>query len=143
MNNTHIPKKEQINKKWYLINAKNQNLGHLSTKIALILKGKNNIEYTPHINHMNYIIVINAKHVTITGNKKYTKTYKKHSGKPGSLKITTFNKIRNRMPIKIVENSIKGMLSKNTLGRQLFSQLKVYPESEHPHEAQKPENIIL
>ena len=143
MNNTHIPKKEQINKKWYLINAKNQNLGRLSTKIALILKGKNNIEYTPHINSMNYIIVTNAKHITITGNKKYTKTYKKHSGKPGGLKITTFNEIMKKMPIKIVETSIKGMLPKNTLGRQLFKQLKIYSESSHPHGAQKPEVIIL
>ena len=128
---------------WYLIDADNQKLGRLSTQIATILKGKNDIDYTPHAKSNNYVIVINARHVLVTGNKKYQKTYKRHSGKPGSLKVENFISLQNRIPERIIEKSVKGMLPKNSLGRQLFSNLKVYKGDKHPHKAQKPKEFSV
>ena len=129
--------------KWYLIDAYNQKLGRLSTQIATILKGKNDINYTPHVKSNNYVIVINARHILVTGNKKYQKTYKRHSGKPGSLKIENFISLQKRIPERIIEKSVKGMLPKNSLGRQLFSKLKVYKDDNHPHKAQKPKEFSV
>nr|YP_010726516.1 ribosomal protein L13 [Hypnea spinella]WDY84991.1 ribosomal protein L13 [Hypnea spinella] len=129
--------------KWYLIDAKNQRLGRLSTYIAKLLKGKNEITYTPHINSNIYIIVINAQDIIVTGQKKYDKKYVKHSGKPGSLKIENFANLNKRIPIRIIEHAIKGMLPKNKLGRQLFRQINVYKSEEHPHTAQKPKTIKI
>lgn len=144
MNKTYIPKKENKYKaKWYIVDAQDQNLGRLSTKIASILQGKNNMRYTPHINSLQYIVVINAKYITVTGQKKHQKLYKRHSGKPGGLKITNFDHLNQKAPHKIIENSVKGMLPKTTLGRQLFRQLKVYSETNHPHIAQQPETITF
>ena len=144
MNKTYImPKINHKQTNWYIIDAKNKNLGRLSTKIAVILKGKDNISYTPYINPMTYIIIINAKHIHLTGQKKHQKVYKKHSGRPGGLKTTSFEKLLTKSPNRIIEKSVKGMLPKNTLGRQLFNQLKVYSEDYHPHNAQNPKTIIL
>lgn len=143
MNKTYIPKSTNKNDtSWYLIDAKNQNLGRLSTKIVSILKGKNISNYTPYINPRNYIIVVNSKDIILTGQKKQQKIYKRHSGRPGKLKIRTFEEMHQKMPNKIIEKSIKGMLPKNTLGRILFKQVKVYTEKQHPHEAQKPQILI-
>ena len=140
MNKTFIESNnnQKHQESWYLIDARNQKLGRLSTKIAYVLKGKNDITYTPHIKNKNYVIVINAKHVLVTGNKKYQKIYRRHSGKPGSLKIENFVSLQNRVPERIIEKSVKGMLPKNSLGSQLFSKLKVYEDNNHPHEAQQP-----
>lgn len=142
MNKTHIPKIKE-KPKWYLINAKNQNLGRLSSKIANILTGKKNIMYTPHINHRAYIILTNAKYINVTGQKRSQKIYKRHSGRPGGLKIETFEQLNKRIPNRIIEKSIKGMLPKGRLGRKLFTQLKIYTENNHPHEAQKLEILSL
>lgn len=142
MNRTYIPKKIETCK-WYLIDAKNKNLGRLSTKVAIMLKGKNDIIYTPHINHKLYIVIKNAKYIDVTGKKKYQKTYKHHSGHPGGLKTETFEKVNARIPNRILEKAIKGMLPKGPLGRQLFTQLKVYSEDYHPHKAQNPKIITL
>lgn len=142
MNKTYIPQNIQNqNVKWYLINAKNKNLGRLSTKIASILKGKNETTYTPYVNSQQYIIVINAKDIYIANNKKKQKRYIRHSSKPGSLRIETLEKLLQRIPSRVIEKSVKGMLPKNSLGRQLFRQLKVYPNNYHPHKAQKPHII--
>nr|YP_010904130.1 ribosomal protein L13 [Caulacanthus ustulatus]WCH57381.1 ribosomal protein L13 [Caulacanthus ustulatus] len=142
MNKTYVqPQKNK--EKWYVIDAKDKNLGRLSTCIATLLKGKQYPEYVPYINFNIHIIIINSKFIHITGQKKYKKMYKKHSGRPGGLTTESFAALNQRMPNKIIEHSIKGMLPKNTLGRQLFKQLKVYSNNIHPHEAQKPEIITL
>nr|YP_009396053.1 ribosomal protein L13 [Dasya naccarioides]ARW65239.1 ribosomal protein L13 [Dasya naccarioides] len=135
--------KSKIKNKWYIIDASNQNLGRLSSKVAYILRGKESGDYTPHINNQINIIIINSKLIEITGKKREQKEYKRHSGKPGSLKIETFNKLQERMPNKILEKSIKGMLPKNILGRQLFKQLKIYSNHIHPHSSQKPKLLNL
>nr|YP_009397907.1 ribosomal protein L13 [Sonderella linearis]ARW67093.1 ribosomal protein L13 [Sonderella linearis] len=136
-NETHIPKiNNNIN--WYIIDAKDKTLGRLSSKIASILKGKNNISYTSYQENNIKIIVINSAQIKVTGNKNKFKTYKKHSGKPGGLKIKTFNELQQKMPNKIIEHSIKGMLPKNSLGRKLFKKLKVYSNTNHPHDGQQP-----
>nr|YP_009391914.1 ribosomal protein L13 [Acrosorium ciliolatum]ARW60058.1 ribosomal protein L13 [Acrosorium ciliolatum] len=141
-NITYIEKKKNITK-WYIIDAKNQNLGRLSTQIAYLLIGKNYNTYTPYLKNSINIIVINSKFINITGKKKEQKTYKKHSGKPGGLKIENFQQLNQRIPNRIIEKAIKGMLPKNTLGRNLFKQLKVYPNTIHPHSAQQPTLLKL
>nr|YP_009392329.1 ribosomal protein L13 [Osmundaria fimbriata]ARW60891.1 ribosomal protein L13 [Osmundaria fimbriata] len=131
-------KKEEYQTKWYIIDAKDKILGRLSSKIVYILKGKSNIGYLPYNESYINIIVINAKYIKITGNKRKQKTYIKHSGKPGGLKIQKFAEIQQRMPNIIIEHAVKGMLPKNSLGRKLFKKLKVYPYNQHPHESQQP-----
>nr|YP_009511315.1 ribosomal protein L13 [Gracilariopsis longissima]AXI97192.1 ribosomal protein L13 [Gracilariopsis longissima]UAD89108.1 ribosomal protein L13 [Gracilariopsis longissima] len=142
MNKTYIPQ-IKINHQWYIINAENQNLGRLSSRVAQILKGKSTTTYSSHLNSNIHIILLNSKLINITGKKKLNKIYKKHSGYPGGLKIKTFNEIQTKQPNKILEKSIRGMLPKGPLGRQLFRQLKIYPENLHPHKAQKPQIIKL
>nr|YP_009295267.1 50S ribosomal protein L13 [Dasya binghamiae]AOH77279.1 50S ribosomal protein L13 [Dasya binghamiae] len=141
-NKTYI-EKNLIQQEWYIINAENQNLGRLSSKIAYTLKGKRSNKYTPHLNHKINIIIINSKLIKITGNKKKQKKYKRHSGRPGGLKVETFEKLQQRIPNRILEKSIKGMLPKNTLGRKLFAQLKIYSDNIHPHSSQKPKMLKL
>nr|QCI06406.1 ribosomal protein L13 [Dictyurus purpurascens] len=140
-NKTYINTNEK-KQEWYIIDATNQTLGRLSSKVAFILKGKNKSIYTPYFNNQINIIIINSKLIRVTGNKRDQKVYKKHSGKPGGLKVETFNKLNKRIPNRIVEISIKGMLPKNTLGRQLFTQLKIYSDNKHPHNSQKPIMLI-
>nr|QCI05350.1 ribosomal protein L13 [Compsothamnion thuyoides] len=139
-NKTYISNNKQ-KKEWYLINAKNKTLGRLSTEIAILLKGKNFIQYTPYQIPSTYIIVINSSYINVTGKKKQSIVYKKHSGRPGGLKEEKFMSLQKRLPNKIIEHSIKGMLPKNKLGRKLFTHLKIYSQDYHPHQAQKP--IIL
>nr|YP_009298073.1 ribosomal protein L13 [Plocamium cartilagineum]AOM68011.1 ribosomal protein L13 [Plocamium cartilagineum] len=131
------------NKQWYLIDATNQNLGRLSTKIASILIGKDQIKYTPYLINNTYVIIINAKFITITGQKQYQKIYKRHSGQPGGLKSERFKELQKRLPYKIIEKSVKGMLPKGVVGRKLFSKLKVYEGNNHPYSAQKPKIISI
>lgn len=128
---------------WYIIDANDQILGRLSSTIAKLLKGKNNISYRPDTTNNIYVIVINATAVNISGRKKEQKLYKRHSGRPGGMKIETFHELQMRKPIKIVEKSIRGMLPKNKLGKKMFTQLKVYPHNNHPYAAQKPNIITL
>lgn len=143
MNKTFITPTSKYQNQWYIIDARKQKLGRLSTQIASILNGKNDNTYIPHIKNKSYVIVINAKEVLVTGNKKHQKVYRKHSGKPGNLKIETFISLQNRIPERIIEQSVKGMLPKNNLGRQLFSKLKVYKDNYHPHEAQEPKEFLV
>lgn len=143
MNKTYVTSIKDEQNKWYIIDAYNKNLGRLSTEVATILRGKNKTNYMPHIINNAYVIIINAEHIIITGKKDKQKLYKKHSGYPGGLKVENFNNLKNRLPERIIEKSIKGMLPKNTLGKQLFNKLKVYRNSTHPHSAQKPEQILV
>jgi len=137
MNKTYIQK--QNNKStWFFIDAKDKTLGRLSTQIASTLKNKYSIYYTPYQINKSNIIVINAEHVNISGQKKYQKIYYKHSGRPGGMKKETFTQLQKRIPTRIIEKAVKGMLPKNALGRRLFTHLKVYSGPNHPHGAQKP-----
>lgn len=143
MNKTKFASKNKSNQEWYIIDAKNKTLGRLSSHIASILRGKNCLQYSPDTGSNNHVIVINACLINISGNKNTTKLYRRHSGTPGGMKIETFEQLMTRLPNKIIEHSIKGMLPKGSLGRQLFKQLKVYTDDHHPHEAQKPHLINL
>lgn len=141
-NKTYIEKKN-TNNSWYIIDAKEKKLGRLSTNIAKILKGKNEKCYSSNINHNNYIIIINSTKIIVTGQKNKQKLYKRHSGRPGSMKIETFDELQKRIPNRIIEKAIKGMLPKGRLGRDLFTQIKIYEDDRHPHDAQNPQLVEL
>lgn len=125
-------------KKWYLIDAKGKTLGRISTLIAKILMGKHKSTYVPYLNCGDYVVVINVEKIEVTGKKRTKKIYRRHSGRPGSLKIETFDKLIERIPERILEKSVKGMLPKGSLGRDVYKNLKVYQGAEHPYTAQKP-----
>lgn len=137
MNKTYIHKEKSI-PVWFLIDAKNKTLGRISTQIASTLKNKHSIYYTTYQLNISKIVVINAEYIKVSGQKKYQKTYYKHSGKPGGLKKETFSQLQQRIPTRIIEKAVKGMLPKNALGRRLFTNLKVYCGPNHPHQAQQP-----
>ena len=139
MTKTFVPQKETIDQEWYVVDAENQRLGRLATTIAMILRGKNKPIYSPHMDTGDFVIVINADKVDVTGRKRSQKLYRRHSGRPGGMKVETFEQLQNRIPERIVEKAVKGMLPKNALGRQLFRKLKVYAGPNHPHQAQKPQ----
>lgn len=143
MNKTYLPTQETIQRNWYLVDAENQRLGRLATAIAMVLRGKNKPTYTPHLDTGDFIIVINAEKVDVTGKKQFQKVYRRHSGRPGGMKTESFLKLQARVPERIIEQAVKGMLPKNTLGRQLFTKLKVYAGAEHPHQAQQPELLKI
>lgn len=143
MNKTPLPNLETLEKQWYVIDASGQRLGRLASEIAMILRGKNKATYTPHLDTGDFVIVINAEKVIVTGKKPQQKVYHRHSGRPGGMKVETFEKLQARLPERIVEKAVKGMLPKNTLGRQLFTKLKVYAGPNHPHQAQKPETLTI
>jgi large subunit ribosomal protein L13 len=142
MNKTYIPSLAKTNT-WYLIDAQGQNLGRLSTQVARILTGKNSPKYAPSWNCQDHIILINAKDIEVTGRKKCQKLYYRHSGRPGGLKTETFEELQERLPNKIVENAVRKMLPKGSLGRQIFKNLKVYSNKIHPHTAQNPITIEI
>lgn len=143
MNKTPLPTQETIEKKWYVVDAADQRLGRLATEIASILRGKNKPYFTPHMDTGDFVIVVNAEKVVVTGNKDEQKLYRRHSGRPGGMKTETFNQLQKRIPERILEKAIKGMLPKNTLGRKLFTNLKVYKGAKHPHIAQQPEVLTI
>jgi large subunit ribosomal protein L13 len=134
-----IAKPAEVERKWYVIDAEGKNLGRLSTQIAMILRGKNKPIYTPHVDTGDYVIVINAEKVAVTGKKRKEKIYKRHTGYPGGLRETTFEKLQARKPEEIIIHAVKGMLPDGKLGRQMAKKLKVYAGPEHAHTAQKPE----
>ncbi|MGD1905057.1 MAG: 50S ribosomal protein L13 [Leptolyngbyaceae cyanobacterium] len=143
MTKTYIPPVDSLEKKWYVVDAADQRLGRLSTEIARILRGKNKPTYTPNMDTGDFVVVINAEKVAVTGNKREQKIYRRHSGRPGGMKTETFAKLQDRIPERIIEQAVKGMLPKNALGRKLFTKLKVYAGSEHPHQAQSPETLVI
>lgn len=140
---TYSAKAADVNRGWYIIDASEQILGRLATEAARRLRGKHKAEFTPHVDTGDYIIVINAEKVTVTGRKFENKTYYSHSGYPGGMKQIQFDKLQEKNPTKIIELAIKGMLPKNSLGRDMYRKLKVYAGSEHPHEAQQPKKLEI
>lgn len=143
MEKTALPTQDSLTRSWYLIDAADQRLGRLATEIATILRGKNKPTFTPHMDTGDFVIVINAEKVAVTGKKRTQKLYRRHSGRPGGMKTETFDKLQARIPERIVEQAVKGMLPKNSLGRQLFTKLKVYVGSDHPHAAQQPQELKI
>jgi large subunit ribosomal protein L13 len=143
MNKTYLPPVDTLDLKWYVIDATDQRLGRLASEVARVLRGKNKPTYTPFMDVGDFVIIINAEKINVTGKKREQKLYRRHSGRPGGMKVETFAKLQARVPERIIEQAIKGMLPKNTLGRQLFTKLNVYVGSDHPHQAQKPEILEI
>ena len=135
---TYQAKKEEVNRQWYLINAEGRVLGRLSTELVKILKGKNKPSYTPHLDTGDFVIVVNAEKITLTGKKMKDKIYYHHTGHPGGIKETSAEKLLAKKPTEMIRMAVKGMLPKNSLGRQMLRKLKIYAGPIHPHEAQKP-----
>lgn len=140
---TKFVRSEDVDKKWYVIDAKDQVLGRLATKCARVIRGKEKPEFTPNMDTGDFIVVINADQIKLTGKRENQKEYFAHSGYPGGVKVKTFAEMREKDPAFIIEKAVKGMLPKNRLGRKLIKKLKVYSGSDHPHAAQKPESISL
>lgn len=136
--NTFMQKKETVERKWYVIDAEGQNLGRLATKAAHILRGKHKVTFTPHIDCGDYVIVINASKINLTGNKLENKMYYNHSGYPGGLRERTAKVMVKDYPEEMIERAVKGMLPKGRLGRQMYKKLFVYAGPEHEQAAQKP-----
>ena len=141
--NTSSIKKNDIKREWYVVDAAGSTLGRLSSKIAHILRGKNKVYFTPHMDMSDFIIVINAEKIKVSGNKEKNKEYWKHSGFPGGGSNTSFSSLKETNPTFIIENSVKGMLPHNKLGNKLIKHLKVYTGSDHPHKAQNPTLLEL
>lgn len=140
---TYVAKPADIERKWYVVDAEGQTLGRLATRIATVLTGKNKPEYTPFVDTGDYVIVVNAEKIHLTGKKWDDKFYRYHSGYPGGLKEMTYADLRQRKPEKMIELAVKGMLPKNSLGRKMFKKLKVYAGPEHKNAAQKPEPLEI
>ena len=143
MKKTITPSIDSINRQWYLVDAENQTLGRLASEVASILRGKNKPEFTPHLDTGDFVVIVNAEKIQVSGRKGTQKLYRRHSGRPGGMKVETFNSLQERIPERIVEKAIKGMLPHNALGRQLFRKFKVYKGSEHPHAAQNPKILSI
>jgi len=140
---TFSAKEKDIEKKWYLIDASGKTLGRLSTEIAKILRGKNKSVFTPHVDCGDFVIVINAEKIEVTGKKLEQKMYYRHSGYVGNLKVTNLGKLIKNSPDFIIRKAVKGMLPHNTLGKKMLRKLKVYSGNTHPHKAQKPELLEI
>jgi len=140
---TYVAKPETVKREWFVIDATDKTLGRLATEAARRLRGKHKPEYTPHVDTGDYIVVVNAEKVTVTGNKKQDKMYYSHTGYPGGLKEVNFEKLQAHKPEMIIEKAVKGMLPKGPLGRAMFRKLKVYAGNEHTHAAQKPQVLDI
>ncbi len=138
---TYIPKLAEIERKWCLVDAEGKILGRLASRLAQILSGKDKPIYTPHMDVGDFVVVINAEKVKVTGGKEKKKIYYRHTGYPGGLKERTYEKLLSLRPEDIIRKAVRGMIPKNKLGRQMFKKLKVYAGSEHPHQAQRPEKL--
>ncbi|MCL7452650.1 MAG: 50S ribosomal protein L13 [Anaerolineae bacterium] len=140
---TFTAKKEEIERQWYVIDAEGQTLGRLASKIAPILKGKHKPIYTPHLDCGDFVVVINADKVRVTGNKMDQKFYYRHSGYPGGIKSISLRDQLARHPERVLQAAVRGMLPKNKLGRRMIKKLKVYAGDAHPHDAQQPKSLEL
>ena len=140
---SYMQKKETVERNWYVIDAEGQNLGRVATKVAHILRGKHKATFTPHIDCGDYVIIINADKVKLTGNKINDKMYYNHSGFPGGLRTRNAKTMLESYPVEMVERAVNGMLPNGPLGRQMYRKLFVYAGSEHKHEAQKPTTITI
>lgn len=140
---TFVANEDQIERKWYVVDAKGHRLGRLATRVADTLRGKKKAIFTPHVDCGDFVIVINAQDVILTGNKEEQKTYKRFSGYPGGLKVTTVDQLRKRHPDRLVQFAVKGMIPKGSLGRKVLRKLKIYGGANHPHNSQKPIKLEL
>jgi large subunit ribosomal protein L13 len=140
---TYLEKPADVVRKWYLVDANGKTLGRLAARVAILLRGKHKPTFTPHVDTGDHVVVINAGKVHLTGDKMRTKLYIHHTGYPGGLKTTTAEHLHAKNPTELLARAIKGMLPKNTLGKQMARKLKVYPGAEHPHHAQRPEVLAL
>jgi large subunit ribosomal protein L13 len=143
MRTTYMAKANEIERKWYVVDAEGQTLGRLASEVASILRGKHKPTYTPNVDTGDHVIIINAEKIELTGKKLTNKIYYRHSQHPGGLKSRTALEMRTNYPEKMLELAVKGMLPKGSLGRQMFKKLHVYAGPEHPHQAQKPEKYEL
>ncbi len=143
MRKTLSAKPHEIERTWYVVDAEGKTLGRLATEVARILRGKHKPIYTPHVDTGDYVIVINADKVRVTGNRLDQKMYYRHSGYMGGLKTVSLRRMLETHPERVIEHAVKGMLPKNRLGRQMYKKLKVYASPEHPHQAQKPQPLEL
>lgn len=138
-----IQKPAEVERKWYVVDAEGKTLGRMASEIAAILRGKNKPTFTPHVDCGDYVIVINAEKVAVTGKKRQEKIYKRHTGYPGGLRELTFQQLLEKHPEEVVRHAVKGMMPTGKLGRQMFKKLKVYAGPEHNHAAQKPEVLDI
>ncbi len=129
----------EVERRWYVVDAEGQTLGRLATELARVLRGKNKPQYTPHVDTGDFVVVVNAERVVVTGRKAEQKLYRRHSGYPGGLKTTTYEQMMERQPTEILRKAVKGMMPKTRLARQQLRKLKVYAGPEHPHAAQNPQ----
>ena len=140
---TFSAKPDSVKQDWFLVDADGKTLGRLATEIAHRLRGKHKAEYTPHVDTGDYIVVVNAEKIQVTGNKAKDKMYYTHSGYVGNLKSISFEKLIDKAPERAIQNAVKGMLPRNPLGRTMFRKLKVYAGTEHPHTAQQPQSLDI
>lgn len=140
---TYSAKASEVNRDWFVVDAADKTLGRLASEIAHRLRGKHKPEYTPHVDTGDYIVVVNAEKVRVTGNKAKAKVYNHHTSYPGGLKSVSFEKLIEKAPERALQNAVKGMLPRNPLGRAMFKKLKVYAGSAHPHAAQQPQVLNI
>lgn len=140
---TFSAKSQDVKHDWYVVDAAEKTLGRLASEIAHRLRGKHKAEYTPHVDTGDYIVVVNAEKVRVTGSKTTDKMYHHHTGYPGGLKSMSFEKLIDKAPERVIQGAVKGMLPKNPLGRAMFKKLKVYAGTEHPHTAQQPVELNI
>ena len=138
---TFSAKPETVKRDWYVVDATGLTLGRLATEVASRLRGKHKPEYTPHVDTGDYIVIVNAEKIHVTGNKVQDKSYYSHTGVPGGLKSMNFEKLNQRAPERIIELAVKGMLPRNPLGRAMYRKMKVYAGADHPHTAQQPQEL--
>jgi len=140
---TYSAKKETAKHDWFVVDATNKTLGRMATEIAIRLRGKHKPEFTPHVDTGDYVVVVNAEKVKVTGNKSTDKMYYHHTGFPGGIKSISFDNLMDKSPERAIQSAVKGMMPKNKLSRAMLSKLKVYAGSEHPHQAQQPQLLEI
>ena len=140
---TYVTKPAEVERKWYVVDAEGQTLGRLATKVASVLRGKHKPTYSPSVDNGDFVIVVNAEKIHVTGRRKDQKKYYRHSGYTGGLTEITMRQQLERNPDRVITSAVRGMLPKNKLGRKMFRKLKVYAGPEHPHKAQQPEQMAL
>lgn len=140
---TYSANKETVKRNWYIVDATDKTLGRMASEIARRLRGKHKAEFTPHVDTGDYIVVINAEKISVTGKKRTDKVYYHHSGYPGGIKSRSFEDMVEKAPERVVEMAVKGMMPKNKLSRSMLGKLKVYAGGEHPHSAQQPQSLEI
>jgi large subunit ribosomal protein L13 len=141
MMKSYMARPLEVERKWYVVDAEGQTLGRLATEIATILRGKNKAQYTPHVDTGDFVVVVNAEKVVVTGKKAEQKVYRRHSGYPGGMKETSYARMMDRKPTEVLRKAVKGMMPRTRLARQQLKKLKIYAGPEHPHAAQDPQNL--